>query len=484
MTEITTTFDYEEIDPETRISLKQRASRIGERTRRMATDIWENGREFAEAQQELASYGNGRFLAWVETETGYSKSTVYRMIDVHQRLDFPKLGKTDIAASALYLLASASTPDEARAEAMQAAEQGEAISHGRAKEIVQAHKPKPDRSEEFAEIHRRAVERYDLARQAAADSDGRIPPRHCPRCQAGGDSELVGDNHWRCTNCGREYDSSGRTPGLANPYEETAVTNEDADKPQQPRLAIWQLERHVRAWLESDSAGQTGFSDPIDALRNIKNRYGGWRVVFDHIKAVIGYTEERPFKDGDLIQAINNVIAQEEANKRDVLNEEQTADEDDYNYADELQQQIAAAETAVSPQSQPHAAKFITDLIKGNVPLDPRLTALSDAINTVTRLTADKTLTIDVVGPLARALNFLEDAKTALARRREYAAWLRYYEDDDGRRWQDLSDNQTWHKNSPCFQAFTRAFPDETFQKSALMDARQQLERQAEEDRP
>ena len=39
-----TTFAYEEIDPETRISLKQRAGRIGERTRRMATDIWENGR--------------------------------------------------------------------------------------------------------------------------------------------------------------------------------------------------------------------------------------------------------------------------------------------------------------------------------------------------------------------------------------------------------------------------------------------------------
>lgn len=138
-----TTFAYEEIDPETRISLKQRAGRIGERTRRMATDIWENGREFAEAQQELASYGNGRFLAWVEAETGYSKSTVYRMIEVHQRLDFPKLGKTDIVASALYLLASASTPEAAREEVMSAAERGEAISHGRAKEIVQAHKPRP-----------------------------------------------------------------------------------------------------------------------------------------------------------------------------------------------------------------------------------------------------------------------------------------------------------------------------------------------------
>lgn len=110
--------------------------------------------------------------------------------------------------------------------------------------------------------------------------------------------------------------------------------------------------------------------------------------------------------------------------------------------------------------------------------VDPRLTSLNDAIGVVTRLTGDTSLTIDIVGPLARALGFLEDAKRALAKRQDYINWLRDYQDDDGRRWTDLSDSQTWHKNSPCYQAFVKAFPREDFVKSALMDAKQQLERE------
>lgn len=82
------------------------------------------------------------------------------------------------------------------------------------------------------------------------------------------------------------------------------------------------------------------------------------------------------------------------------------------------------------------------------------------------------------MGPLARALNFMEDAKKALTKRQQYIAWLRDYQADDGRRWTDLTDNQTWHKNSPCYQAFTKAFPKEDFAKSALMDAKTQLEKE------
>ncbi len=110
---------------------------------------------------------------------------------------------------------------------------------------------------------------------------------------------------------------------------------------------------------------------------------------------------------------------------------------------------------------------------------DTRLTDLNNAIGIVTRLTADTSLTIDTVGPLARALGLMEDAKKALTKRQTYAAWLRDYQDDDGRRWTELSDNQTWHKNSPCYQAFVKAFPGESLAKSALMDAKTQLEKEA-----
>lgn len=119
---------------------------------------------------------------------------------------------------------------------------------------------------------------------------------------------------------------------------------------------------------------------------------------------------------------------------------------------------------SAAPASRPHA--------------DTRLANLNGAISTITSLTVDKSLTIDIVGPLARALGLMEDAKKALTKRQAYATWLRDYQGDDGRTWSELTDSQTWHKNSPCCQAFMAAFPDEDFVKSALMDARQQLERE------
>jgi len=57
-------------------------------------------------------------------------------------------------------------------------------------------------------------------------------------------------------------------------------------------------------------------------------------------------------------------------------------------------------------------------------------------------------------------------------------AWLRSYVDDSGRTWQNLEPNQTHHANSPCFQAFTRAFPDEAEPKWQLKQARAILERE------
>jgi ParB/RepB/Spo0J family partition protein len=58
-------------------------------------------------------------------------------------------------------------------------------------------------------------------------------------------------------------------------------------------------------------------------------------------------------------------------------------------------------------------------------------------------------------------------------------AWLRSYVDDTGRTWRELEPNQTHHANSPCFQAFTRAFPDEAEPKWQLKQARAVLEQEA-----
>jgi hypothetical protein len=168
-----TLFDYTALDTETRISLKQRAGRINERTRRIAQDIWENGREFHEAQQELAQYGYGRFIAWAETETGYSKRTVYNMIGVYQHIDCANFAQSKIAISALYLLAAPSTPESARLEALERAEQGEVITPRIAQGVISEHKAYIAVLDEED-----AYTPYDELRQTDAPEEDWIPDEH------------------------------------------------------------------------------------------------------------------------------------------------------------------------------------------------------------------------------------------------------------------------------------------------------------------
>lgn len=112
-------------------------------------------------------------------------------------------------------------------------------------------------------------------------------------------------------------------------------------------------------------------------------------------------------------------------------------------------------------------------------------TTLKTAIQLIEGLAADKSLGIEVVGPLARALGPLYDAEKALKETavstnddNPAVAWLRSYEDTHGRSWHDLTPNQTHHVNSPCYQAFVAAFPDEKEPKLLLKQARAQLERE------
>lgn len=105
---------------------------------------------------------------------------------------------------------------------------------------------------------------------------------------------------------------------------ETAAPDDFTDELPPPHLAVWALERHVSAWLDSDSPQHAGFiHDNLDALRSIKEKKVGWRVPFDSIKGEIGLAN---YTDNDLRQAINNVINQVEIDRGNaVRNREQTA---------------------------------------------------------------------------------------------------------------------------------------------------------------
>lgn len=60
--------------------------------------------------------------------------------------------------------------------------------------------------------------------------------------------------------------------------------------------------------------------------------------------------------------------------------------------------------------------------------------------------------------------------------------WLRDYEDDKGRTWENLEDGQVHHANSPCYQAYARAFPGQVDPKFYLKAALYRLQRQAKEE--
>jgi len=127
----------EVIDPK-RERLAVLAEDTRTRMKRSALDIYHIGANLLEAQNLLA---HGEFLGWIKAEFGMSKSSAYRFMDVGRAFQdkLPKMGSLEIAASALYLLASPETPNAARNEALELAGTGETISPNKARKIIEKH---------------------------------------------------------------------------------------------------------------------------------------------------------------------------------------------------------------------------------------------------------------------------------------------------------------------------------------------------------
>lgn len=129
-------FDYAALDAETRIVVQQRTGEIKSLMRRTAQDIIDIGQKLIEVKARL---GHGSFGVWLKAEFEWSQYTAINFMRVSEKFgNFPNLG--DIAPSALYLLASPSTPDAARDEALQRAATGEVITFSSARDITSKHK--------------------------------------------------------------------------------------------------------------------------------------------------------------------------------------------------------------------------------------------------------------------------------------------------------------------------------------------------------
>ena len=133
-------FNYASLDAEARIVVQQRTTEIRDLTRRTAQDIIDIGRKLTEVKQRLE---HGQFGAWLQAEFSWTDRTAQRFMQVAEKFGENR-HVVEFAPSALYLLAAPSAPDEAREEALRRAEQGEAITHKTARQLVEAAAPAPD----------------------------------------------------------------------------------------------------------------------------------------------------------------------------------------------------------------------------------------------------------------------------------------------------------------------------------------------------
>jgi len=142
--QVTAGFDYISLDPETRVLVQECSDQVKGLIKPQAKDIIEAGQKLIEVKNRL---GHGRFGNWLQTEFGRTSRTAQnymRVAEVFKYEDFSYLQKfsyLDIAPSALCHLAKSSTPDEARQEALDRADQGEHITHAAAKAIANKYKP-------------------------------------------------------------------------------------------------------------------------------------------------------------------------------------------------------------------------------------------------------------------------------------------------------------------------------------------------------
>jgi hypothetical protein len=142
MTAITRSF-YDTIDASTAQMAQSAAVDIKQSMQRTLKEIIFIGGKLVEVQNTLKSKG---FQEWLHEEFTWSKSQAYNFINAYERFgNHPNLEQLDIAVSAINLLAAPNTPNDVVDDMIQRAEQGEKITHKKAKHELDQHKKKRDK---------------------------------------------------------------------------------------------------------------------------------------------------------------------------------------------------------------------------------------------------------------------------------------------------------------------------------------------------
>lgn len=126
-------FEYSTLEPEVRMLVLRNTNEIKTSMQRTCQDIISIGEKLTETKKSL---GHGKFMNWLKCEFSWSVSTATKFMQVNEQFKFVNFTNFNITASALYLIAAPSTPDEVRSLVLQLASTGENINYTKAKEII------------------------------------------------------------------------------------------------------------------------------------------------------------------------------------------------------------------------------------------------------------------------------------------------------------------------------------------------------------
>ncbi|MBW4670211.1 MAG: DUF3102 domain-containing protein [Cyanomargarita calcarea GSE-NOS-MK-12-04C] len=124
-------------ESEMQMIVQQHTDEIKKLMRRTSQDIINIGQRLIEVKQHLK---HGSFTTWLKSEFNWSLSSATKFMQVAEQFKFVNFTNLNITASVLYLIAAPSISQEARAEVLERAANGENINYTKAKEIVHHHK--------------------------------------------------------------------------------------------------------------------------------------------------------------------------------------------------------------------------------------------------------------------------------------------------------------------------------------------------------
>lgn len=133
-------FQYAHLNRRTRAIVWQRTSEIKSLMRLTAENIISIGRKLIEVKEQLE---HGSFQSWLQSEFEWSEQTARQFMQVYrwsQTIENKNFVFSQLATSALYLLAAPSTSPKARTEILHLIEVGEKVTYTRARDIVDRYK--------------------------------------------------------------------------------------------------------------------------------------------------------------------------------------------------------------------------------------------------------------------------------------------------------------------------------------------------------